>query len=108
MSNSEEAEGLKQALAALVKMLMQWNGGLDWRQDGEPFLSASGYSSNEAAMRVLERYGLISITSGVGRGIRGKWTEAAREFGADPDFIFERARRAEKQKGPLPVLKRDQ
>ena len=99
MSSGEEPDDLRQALIALVKMLHQWSQ-LDWRQDGEPFLTAGGYSSNEAAMRTLERHGLVSITSGIGRGIRGKWTEAAREFGVDPDFSLEREIRAKRQKGP--------
>jgi len=82
---TSDAEQMRAALRALVKMTEQWCH-VELDSAGEHCLDSASYSSNAAAMRTLADHGLLSINSQFGNRVIAKWTEAAREFGVDPDF----------------------
>jgi hypothetical protein len=95
---TDEAEEIRGALKALVLVVEQW-GHIITDNEGELYLDSGCYSANAAAMRVLAEHGLLTIRNQVGRRVTAKWTEAAREFGADVDFSLFRRLQDKKQKG---------
>jgi len=75
-------EKLKEALAVVVKMVDQWYSAVT-DINKQAFIHSGTYSANAAAMRLLVQHGLMSIKSEYGRRVIAKWTDAARDFGAD-------------------------
>ena len=98
----DEGKKIRAALEALVKTAQQWcHVSVD--HAGEPWLDSGAFSSNAAVMRVLADHGLLTINVEVGRRIIAKWTEAARDFGADWDFSRFRQQEAEGIKGGVRI-----
>jgi hypothetical protein len=97
--SSDVPEEIKPALEAMVKMVEQW---CHTEADiaGEPWMDSGCYSANAAAMQVLAKHGLMSIKFEFGRRVIAKWTESARDFGADWDFSRFKKAQAKTQKGP--------
>jgi hypothetical protein len=97
--SSAGSKEIRSALQAIVQMVEQWCH-ITVDDEGEPWIDSGAYSSNAAAMRVLAAHGLLAIRHQFGRRVIAKWTEAAREFGADCDFSAFREAQAKRQKGP--------
>jgi hypothetical protein len=82
MSSNEK---LKEALAVVVKMVDQWCSAVT-DVNKQAFIDSGAYSANAAAMRLLAQHGLMSIKSEYGRRVIAKWTDVARDFGADLSY----------------------
>jgi hypothetical protein len=96
---SEEREKLRPALEVVVKMVEQWCQ-IITDKDDEPAFDSGAYSANAAAMRFLAEHGLMSVQFEVGRRVIARWTDAARDFGADHDFSFFKQLREERRNKP--------
>ena|ERR1700754_4057487 len=95
---TSDGEKTRAALEALVRMVEQWCH-ICPDTAGELWLDSSSYSAHAAAMRVLANFGLLTIRTEFGNRVIAKWTEKAREFGADWDFS--ELRKLKRQRQPI-------
>jgi hypothetical protein len=87
-----DSDQLKAAWTAVVEMVKRWCAPIETRetifQNKYPRIDSGAMSAHATAMRVLATHGLMRIQTDVGRRVIATWTEAARDFGVDPEMSW--------------------